>query len=261
MLILFTASAIIIYLAAAVMQVKNLQQGNRFSPTKVKGIALAAFAAHSYAVSLDLHRPMGIHLDFFSVGSLIAWLVVAMVLLSSLRQRIDNLFIGVFPMAAISLIFALFAPDTNIAKDFETGLVIHILLSIMAYSIFTLSVFQAVLLAKQEYQLKHHHTRGLIKSLPPLQIMEKLLFEMIWTGFILLTASLVTGFLVFDDLFAQHLVHKTALSIIAWLLYVVLLIGRHVMGWRSQKAVRWTVGSFTLLMLAFFGSKFVLELL
>ena len=101
----------------------------------------------------------------------------------------------------------------------------------------------------------------MIRSLPPLQIMEKLLFEMIWTGFILLTASLITGMLVFDDLFAQHLVHKTALSIIAWLLYFALLVGRHVMGWRSQKAVRWTVGSFTLLMLAFFGSKFVIELL
>ncbi|WP_315982309.1 hypothetical protein [Aliamphritea spongicola] len=69
------------------MQVKNLQQADRFAPAKVKGIALIAFAAHSYAVFLDLHRPMGIHLDFFSVGSLIAWLVVALVLLSSLRQK------------------------------------------------------------------------------------------------------------------------------------------------------------------------------
>lgn len=89
--------------------------------------------------------------------------------------------------------------------------------------------------------------------------MERLLFELIWIGMALLTASLVSGFIFVDNLFAQHLVHKTVLSIAAWLLYAVLLWGHKVQGWRSQRAVRWTVSGFFLLMLGFFGSKLVLE--
>ena len=91
--------------------------------------------------------------------------------------------------------------------------------------------------------------------------MERLLFESLWAGFLLLTAALISGFLFVDNLFAQHLVHKTLFSLIAWSVYALLLAGRHFLGWRSQTAVRWTLGGFVLLMLGFFGSKLVLEML
>ena len=90
--------------------------------------------------------------------------------------------------------------------------------------------------------------------------MESLLFQMIATGFALLTLALVTGFLFLEDIFAQHLVHKTTLSIIAWFVFGILLWGRWRFGWRGQTALRWTIGGFIFLMLAYFGSKFVLEL-
>ncbi|MDO6563242.1 cytochrome c biogenesis protein CcsA [Amphritea sp. 1_MG-2023] len=250
--------AITCYLIATVLQWQNVS-GRTINHLIVRLIGLIAVISHGYASYLDLHRPSGIHLEFFSAGSLIGWLVAGLVLLSSLRQKIDNLFIGIFPLAAITLFFTLFGLDDSIGRHYDAGLIIHILISILAYSIFTLAAFQAVLLAKQEYQLKHHKTKGLLRSLPPLQTMEALLFEMIWTGLILLTLSLITGAIVFDDLFAQHLVHKTILSIFAWLLYASLLVGRHLLGWRSHKAIRWTVGGFIVLMLSFFGSKFVVE--
>ncbi|RRC98683.1 phosphohydrolase [Amphritea balenae] len=252
--------AIICYLTAAGLQ-WQVANGQSFNSKLIKLAGLVALITHGYAAYLDLHRPEGIHLDFFSVGSLIGWLVAALVLLSSLRQKVDNLYIGIFPLAATALLFNQLGIDTSTAKHYDGSLVVHILLSILAYSIFTLAAFQAILLSKQEYQLKHHKTRGLLRSLPPLQTMETLLFQMIWTGLILLTLSLVSGALVFEDLFAQHLIHKTVLSILAWLLYAILLIGRHFLGWRSHKAIRWTVGGFIVLMLSFFGSKFVVELL
>lgn len=255
-----TLIAICCYLTAASLQWQTVS-GRSINSQIIRLIGLVAIIAHSYAAYLDLHRPGGIQLGFFSTGSLIGWLVAGLVLLSSLRQRIDNLFIGIFPLAAIALFSTLFGIDVNSAKHYDSGLVIHILISVLAYSIFTLAAFQAILLAKQEYQLKHHITKGLLRSLPPLQTMEALLFEMIWTGLILLTLSLASGALVFEDLFAQHLVHKTVLSILAWLLYATLLIGRHFLGWRSHKAIRWTVGGFIVLMLSFFGSKFVVDLL
>jgi ABC-type uncharacterized transport system permease subunit len=120
---------------------------------------------------------------------------------------------------------------------------------------------QAALLAAQESQLRRRQFRGPLSILPPLQLMESMLFELIWVGVIALTLSIATGFIFMDDIFAQHLVHKTVLSIIAWILFTVLLWGRHRLGWRSQTAVRLTVSGFTMLALAFLGSKLVLELI
>ncbi len=99
----------------------------------------------------------------------------------------------------------------------------------------------------------------LIKHFPPLQSMESLLFSFLWAGWLLLSLSLISGWLFLDNLFAQHVVHKTLLSCTAWLVFGILLWGRHQLGWRGHKAIRWTIAGFFLLMLAYFGSKLVRE--
>ena len=125
----------------------------------------------------------------------------------------------------------------------------------------TLAAIQAVTLALQEHHIKHRHISGILQTLPPLETMEQILFELIWIGMGLLSISLVSGVLFIDDFFAQHLVHKTFFSAAAWCIYAVLIFGRLQLGWRGQKAVRWTIGGFTALMMGYFGSKFVLEIL
>jgi ABC-type uncharacterized transport system permease subunit len=90
---------------------------------------------------------------------------------------------------------------------------------------------------------------------------EKVMFRLIGGGFVLLTLALLTGFIFVTNLFTQHLVHKTVLSLIAWVIFGVLLIGRTRYGWRGRPAVRWTLWGFGFLLLAYFGSKFVLEYL
>jgi len=87
------------------------------------------------------------------------------------------------------------------------------------------------------------------------------LFEVIIVGFISLTVSLGSGLLFLENMFAQHLVHKTILSIFAWFVFLTLLIGHWKLGWRGRTAIRWTLSGFISLMLAYFGSKFVLEIL
>ena len=138
---------------------------------------------------------------------------------------------------------------------------VHILSSIIAFSLLNIAALQAVLLAIQDQQLKSHPPKYFIQSLPPLQTMESLLFQMLGTGLFFLTIALVSGFIFIEDLFAQHLVHKTVLSIIAWLIFSSLLIGRLRYGWRGKTAVRWTLTGFILLLLAYFGSKLVLEII
>ena len=109
----------------------------------------------------------------------------------------------------------------------------------------------------QDHQLREGHIRGIMRLFPPVQVMETMLFEAIWVGEILLTIAIASGFFYVDNLFAQHLAHKTLLSCLAWIVFGTLLWGRHFRGWRGSNAIRWTLAGFLLLMLAYFGSKLV----
>lgn len=123
----------------------------------------------------------------------------------------------------------------------------------------TIAVLQSLLLLLQNRQLKTRKPAGIIRTFPPLQTMESLLFGFLWAGWLSLSLSLVSGWLFLQDLFAQHLAHKTLLACVAWVVFGVLLWGRHQLGWRGGKAIRWTQAGFLLLMLAYFGSKWVRE--
>ena len=135
----------------------------------------------------------------------------------------------------------------------------HIMISIIAYSLIMLRALQALALAYQDHAIRSHHPGGLIRFFPPLHDMETLLFQMLGFGFIFLTTALASGFFFVEDLFAQSLVHKTVLSIIGWFILAILLFGRYRFGWRGKIAIRWTLAAFVFIMLAYFGSKLVLE--
>jgi ABC-type uncharacterized transport system permease subunit len=161
------------------------------------------------------------------------------------------------------LTLKLAVPDTaHTVSDHSWRMTLHIYSSLIAYSFLNIAAIQAVLLAIQDWCLRRRHAGGvLVRSLPPLQSMESLLFQLIGAGLLLLSISLVSGFLFLDDMFAQHLAHKTVLSLLAWLVFATLLVGRVRQGWRGQTAIRWTLAGFASLMLAYFGSKLVLELI
>ncbi|HBP77000.1 MAG TPA: cytochrome C assembly protein, partial [Alcanivorax sp.] len=103
--------------------------------------------------------------------------------------------------------------------------------------------------------------RGVMRLFPPMQVMESMLFDTIWLGQSLLTLAILFGFMYVDDLFAQHLVHKTVLTLVSWVIFAVLLGGRHLRGWRGRTAVRFTLAGFAVLVVAFFGSQLVLEVI
>ena len=140
-------------------------------------------------------------------------------------------------------------------------IITHILLSVLAHSLLAIATLQALLLSYQYKKLKTRHPKGLIGILPPLQTMETLMFELVWAGFALLTLSILSGLIYLDNIFAQHLAHKTVFSILAWFIYATLLWGRHSIGWRGIIAIRWVLVGFAALMLAYFGSKIVLEVI
>ena len=255
--------AIILYLLASALLTVKLVRG--IEPDRPRKqmcmIGLAAVIIHASLLYSTLLTPAGLNLGIFHAASLVAMTTSLLLLLSMLVEPVENLGIAVFPLAAISIALTLLYPAPHLITSAGSWqLISHILSSLLAYSIFGLAVLQAILLAVQDSHLRNRNPGGFIRALPPLQTMESLLFQMIATGFVLLSLALVTGAVFLEDIFAQQLVHKTTLSIVAWCVFAVLLWGRWRFGWRGRTAIRWTIGGFIFLMLAYFGSKFVLEL-
>ena len=237
---------------------------DNWRPARTVGIGLgfAGLLLHAMLLYLELFTQGGLNLSFFNAVSLAAWTVAALLLISALTKPVENLAILALPLAAITILLDLRYPGSRLlSEDAGWALRLHVLTSLLAYSLLTLASAQAILLAVQDNHLRTHHPGGFIRALPPLQTMEMLLFEMIGLGFILLSIGLVTGFVYLEDMFAQHLVHKTVLSIVAWIAFAVLLWGRYRFGWRGRTAIRWTLVGFAVLMLAYFGSKAVIELI
>ncbi|MCY1289111.1 Inner membrane protein YpjD [compost metagenome] len=249
-----------LYAAATVYQAQRLAARKTPDMRILLPLGVLALLAHAVGLFLQLITPSGLVLDFFNAASLIAAAVTALILLAILRIPVANLLLLLFPLGCLTVLLAQFAPAGTVQGiNEQPGILAHILLSILAYGLLTIAMFQSLLLLLQDHQLKHKHPSGLIKNFPPLQTMESLLFGFLWAGWLLLSLSLISGWLFLDDLFAQHLVHKTLLACVAWVIFAVLLWGRHQRGWRGHKAIRWTLAGFCLLMLAYFGSKLVRE--
>jgi ABC-type uncharacterized transport system permease subunit len=226
------------------------------------GLGFTGVVLHALVLLHGLSTDAGINLSFFNAMSLSAWLVVLLLLISSLRRPVENLAILLLPVAALTIALAVRYPAVRLlAPDAPLGLKLHVLVSLLAYSLLALASVQAILLAVQDAKLRHHHPGGFVRALPPLQTMESLLFQMISMGFVLLGLALISGFVFLEDMFAQHLAHKTVLSIASWLVFGVLLWGRYRFGWRGRIAIRWTLAGFAVLALAYFGSKAVVELI
>jgi ABC-type uncharacterized transport system permease subunit len=252
----------LLYLAATGLQLLHLSQRRQQINRGVLALGLLALVSHALIVWKIAFTSTGVELGFFKIPVLL-FLVINLACITSLTRRpLQNLLIVLFPLSGLAAVVSAFAPDTTPTQShLSGGMILHISSSILAFAVLTLAAIQAAVLALQDRQLKQRHTQGIVQILPPLQLMESMLFELLWIGLALLTIAIVSGAVFVDNLFAQHLVHKTVLTVAAWLLFATLLWGHYQLGWRSKTAVRLTLGGFALLMLAFFGSKLVLELI
>ena len=250
------------YLVATYMLWRALTSRTGERPFAVLGVSVVALLLHAWALGLALYGPAGFTLDLLRTASVLAWEVAALTLLAALTLPVASLGLVALPVGAIgaaALVFDLAPLRTHAALT--TAVEAHVILSLLAYGLLLLAAAQALLLWYQERRLQRHELKGLIGLLPPLAVMESLLFQMLLLGVVLLTCALATGLTFVEDLRAQHLVHKTVLSVLAWVILVVLLWGRWRHGWRGPRAVALTLAGFATLVLAYFGSRFVLEVL
>jgi ABC-type uncharacterized transport system permease subunit len=264
-LIIIITAAIILYLAAA------FWLGYRFISTvnsstsydsKLIFLCIPALILHAIILYHSIYTELGMNMGFYNALSLVSWVVTLFVILTTIIKPTINLAMIILPATAIALLLAFVMPSERIVSDtINYGLDAHIILSISAYSLLTIAALQAIILSFQEHQLRTKDPAKMMRFLPPMQTMEELLVQLLWVGFFLLSLSLATGLMFVHNIFDQHLAHKTVLSILAWIFFGVVLIGRWAWGWRGKYLIRCTLGGFALLMLSYFGSKFVYELI
>ncbi len=257
--VLYATSAGMLYRKVAANQTANDTE----SPRKysfVWAIAVAAALVHALMLINSTFKSSGINLAFFNSLSVTTWFTVTITLLLNVGRPVINLGLILFPMSAITLLLSIIFTNSN-TGTIEPELQWHVLISVIAYALLTIAAGQSVLVSLQDKRLHSHRPGGFLRALPPLAVMETVLFQLLVATFLTLSLALVTGIIFLDDIFAQRLVHKTVLSIGAWLILAVLLIGQLRWGWRGQKAAAMTIGAFTFLLLGYFGSKFVIELI
>ncbi len=222
-------------------------------------LAAGFHAAYLYAPLFHQHD---ISLNVINAASHVMWLAGQILLITAISYRLESLNLFTIPFIVMALLLQLIAPASEETKlVLRSGLGVHIFSALLAYSMLIIAAIQAVLLAYQHNHLHNHCPNAFLRALPALQDMDRLLFRFISVGVALLSVALVSGFIYLDNLFGRHVIHKNVLSILAWLVFSALLFGRWRYGWRGISAVRWTLSGFGILMLAFFGTKFIQEYL
>lgn len=236
----------------------------------VKGLAvwertwlLIALVVHGATLGSEVHPGDEATRFGFAVAlSLMMWLAVAFYWIESFYARMEGLQMLGLPLAAVCTMLPLWMPSQHVlANAGSFAFRFHLLLAMLAYSLFTLAALHAILMAVTEKRLHRGRMTPLLAGLPPLLTMEKLLFRLIHIAFFLLTLTLASGILFSEQIFGKALPfnHKTVFALLSWLIFAWLLAGRHFRGWRGKVALRWTLAGFVTLLLAYVGSRFVLE--
>lgn len=262
---LLTFSAAVLYLSAGGLLARNLltsSDGPRREPRQailaLATIGVIVHASTLYSTTLNA----GAHeLGLTTAASLITWVLAIVFLTTVFMAPVINLGTFVLPIAALAVLAAWWWPANEEIRPQSTTFGLHLAISVLAYAFLALAMFQAILLWIQERQLRTRHPARLLTLLPPMQTMENLLLQLIVVGYILLSITLVTGVFFSKQIFGAPLVfnHHTVLSVLAWAIFGTFLIGHWRLGWRGRSAVRWTIGGFVVLGLAYFGTQFVME--
>jgi ABC-type uncharacterized transport system permease subunit len=213
--------------------------------------------------ALVYHAVLGqgdIRLGFGNSLSAILWLTALIYWLSSKGTPLARLQSWVSGLAAVSVLgMALFTGSHAIPNSQAMALRMHLVVSFLAYGLLAVAALHAVLMTMLEKRL--HRGALLQDGAPPLLTLEAMLFRTLGLGFVLLTLAVFSGIFFSEELFGRALAfsHKVVFALLSWLVFGGLLLGRHFRGWRGRTALYWTITGFTLLLLAYLGTQFVLE--
>ncbi|MFP5419583.1 MAG: inner membrane protein YpjD [Gammaproteobacteria bacterium] len=235
----------------------------RTSPApSVRLLMPVAMLAHAALIYQSMLAGGDIRLGFGNSLSTIMWLTALVYWVSSQGAPMARLQSWVSALAAVSVLLMLVFTETHVIPNSQAlALRAHLVVSFLAYGLLAVAALHAVLMTILEKKL---HRGGLPQEgAPPLLTLEAMLFKSIGMGFVLLTLAVISGVFFSEELFGKPLQfsHKVVFAILSWLVFGGLLLGRHFRGWRGRTALVWTITGFTLLLLAYLGTQFVLEVL
>ena len=232
-------------------------------------IIVVGWSLHGAVLWLEMSSPIGIRLGFALMLSSALWISVLAYWLENWKLPLDGMRILVLPSAAVLVLLPLFFPGQLISIAGKSiWFPSHITIALLAYSTLTVAAFHAVLMAMHEAQLRGRSSfAGWIKAalarLPALLLMERILFRLVWIGFILLSLTVLSGVIFSEAIFGAAFKwdHKTFFTLLSWMLFGILLVGRKWRGWRGKTALSLTLSGFATLLLAYVGSRFVFEVI
>ena len=267
--VLYGAVAVL-YLFVAWREWLKLETESVKTPVWHGPVLALAIGLHTVLLAHGVFSDGQLRFGFAHALSATLLITVAIVWIESFFSASRGLFLLVLPLTALSALLPLAFPGAMLGRATDGPMFrVHLLLAILAYSLLTIAAMQALLMASMDRRLHGEAAAAgsrlahFLDRLPPLLSMETVLFRLIGAGFVLLTATVVSGIFFTEEIFGRPLRfdHKTIFTIAAWFVFGALLAGRLGFGWRGRTALRWTLTGFAMLMLAYVGSRFVLEVL
>ncbi|MBO1256093.1 cytochrome c biogenesis protein CcsA [Alteromonas sp. 5E99-2] len=232
--------------------------------TRPLDYSVAAFAVVIHALILIMTLSKGTEqgMSMTNVLSLVSWIISVSMLIGTRFVSNTLLLPGVSLFAGLSvLVTGLVPPNITVTVPLSAGMITHVTLSLLAYGCLSIAFLYAIQMMMIRSKLKHKGKALINSTLPPLMLVESFLFGLTLVGSMLLLAALATGFVFIDSMFSTHYAHKTVLSILALGVYTLLLIGQRAWGWKNKQVVTLISIGLALLTLAYFGSRFVREVL
>jgi ABC-type uncharacterized transport system permease subunit len=255
-----SSASTVLTLAAAAAYALPAAAASRLSPQAARMALLAAWLLHGFVLAVGLAGDPP-RFGFAPALSVTAWLVLTVYAVE--RQLFPQLEArwALAGLGAAAVLLALFFPGTPLHVSASPWLPLHWALGIASYGLFAAAVVHAWLMMRAE---RHIRVAADPQAGLPLLTLERLTFRFATAGFILLSATLLAGVFFSEKLYGYGAFkwdHKTVFSILAWVVFAFLLLGRLRFGWRGRKAVRVLYIGSILLLLGYAGSRFVLEVI
>lgn len=224
-----------------------------------------ALVLHGMLVYVGIVTEEGLNLGLANSISLLVWLTIVIYWLAGLAYPGLGSIQGLWAPIALGAVLLQATVHTRFIVTYggDPLFTLHFAIAMLAYSLYIVATMHAIVMLAEEKWLHRGVLPPFLRSLPPLLEMEALLFRILFAAFVLLTLTLVSGVFFSEQLFGKpfKLTHKTVFGILSWLIFGALMAGRYFRGWRGRTAVRWTIAGFISLLLAYVGSKFVLEII
>ncbi|WP_282109484.1 cytochrome C assembly family protein [Shewanella algicola] len=260
-MVIFSAAAMFFYCIALILVTSRLFHAQGPNRKAVMVASSIAVVLHGFALSNAIFTLDGQNFSLTNVISLVNWIIALAFTITMPRLKVIVVVPVVYACSILSVALLWLLPPQFITHfDLHPELLAHVVLSLMAYSAMMIAALYAIQLWFIQNKLKKKQMM-MSPAMPPLMTVEKQLYHLIIIGFVLLSLSLITGFVFLEDMFVDGKGHKAVLSMIAWVVYAIMLWQQYTVGCRIRTAVIYSLSGAGLLSLAYFGARIVKELI